>query len=103
MLKNRGPESIEQLMAEADELVLQRNSNAIKDIKEEHRLQVEKYAQTLKKNEKNCSRALFFLHLIINNNALPKKQGSIHIRPLRWRRGFEAFWRLFFYAGIGER
>lgn len=40
---------IEQLMAEADELVQRIDANAIKDLKEEHRLQVEKHAQHLKR------------------------------------------------------
>lgn len=39
--------SIEQLMAEADELVKKINSEFIKDIEEEHRLQFEKHAQKL--------------------------------------------------------
>ena len=41
--------NIEQLMAEADELMQQFNSDAIKDMKEEHRLQFEKHAQNLQK------------------------------------------------------
>ena len=41
--------NIEQLLAEADELIQQINSDAIKDMKEEHRLQFEKHAQNLKK------------------------------------------------------
>jgi hypothetical protein len=40
---------IEQLLAEADELVQQINSEAINDMHEEHRLQFEKHAQDLKK------------------------------------------------------
>ena len=40
---------IKQLMAEADELVKRIDTDAIKDLKEEHRLQVEKHAQHLKK------------------------------------------------------
>ena len=43
------PKSIEQLMAEADELMQKINSDAVKDLKEEHRLEVEKHAQHLKK------------------------------------------------------
>ncbi|MEN8691452.1 MAG: hypothetical protein ABF303_17990 [Desulfobacterales bacterium] len=41
--------NIEQLLAEADELIQQINSDAIKDMKEEHRLQFEKHAQNLEK------------------------------------------------------
>lgn len=41
--------SIEQLLAEADELIQKVNSDAVKNIQEEHRLQVEKHAQHLKK------------------------------------------------------
>lgn len=40
---------IKQLMAEADELVQRIDADAIKDLKEEHRLQVEKHAQHLKR------------------------------------------------------
>ncbi|MBR9988060.1 MAG: hypothetical protein KFF68_19320 [Desulfosarcina sp.] len=40
---------IEQLMAEADELVQRINADTLKELKEEHRLQVEKHAQHLKK------------------------------------------------------
>ena len=41
--------NIEQLLAEADELIQQINSDAIKDMKEEHRLQFEKHAQNQEK------------------------------------------------------
>ena len=41
--------NIEQLLAEADELILQINSDVINDMQEEHRLQFEKHAQDLKK------------------------------------------------------
>jgi hypothetical protein len=41
--------NIEQLLAEADELIQQINSGAVKDMKEEHRLQFEKHTQNLKK------------------------------------------------------
>jgi predicted RecB family nuclease len=40
---------IEQLMADADELVKRIDADAIKNMKEEHRLQVEIHAQHLKK------------------------------------------------------
>jgi DNA-binding transcriptional MerR regulator len=47
--ENLGIENIEQLLAEADDLIQQINSDAIKDMQEEQRLQVEKHAQELKK------------------------------------------------------
>ena len=40
---------IRKLMAEADELVKRIDADAVKDMKEEHRLQVEIHAQHLKK------------------------------------------------------
>ena len=40
---------IDQLLADADELIQQINSDAIKDMEEEHRIQFEKHAQSLKK------------------------------------------------------
>jgi Spy/CpxP family protein refolding chaperone len=43
------PQDIDQLLAEADELIKQVNSNAIRDTEEEHRVQFEKHAQSLKK------------------------------------------------------
>ena len=49
MAKNLEPRNIEQLLAEADELIRQINSDAIKDMEEEHRIQFEKHAQNLKK------------------------------------------------------
>jgi hypothetical protein len=49
MAKNLEPKNIEQLLDEADELIRQINSDAIKDMKEEHRIQFEKHAQNLKK------------------------------------------------------
>ena len=47
--KNLELENIEQLLAEADDLIQQINSDAINDMQEEHRLQFEKHAQNLKK------------------------------------------------------
>ncbi|MBF0377157.1 MAG: hypothetical protein HQK72_06710 [Desulfamplus sp.] len=41
--------SIEQLIAEADELIQQINSDAVKEMKEEHLIQLEKHAQKLEK------------------------------------------------------
>ena len=49
MPKNLESKNIEQLLAEADELIQQINSDAINDMQEEHRLQFEKNAQNLKK------------------------------------------------------
>jgi hypothetical protein len=49
MPKNLESKNIEQLLAEADELIQQINSGAVKDMKEEHRLQFEKHAQNFKK------------------------------------------------------
>jgi hypothetical protein len=49
MSKNLESKNIEELLAEADELIRQINSDAIKDMQEEHRLQFEKHAQDLKK------------------------------------------------------
>ena len=49
MAKNLEPKNIEQLLAEANELIRQINSDAIKDMEEEHRIQFEKHAQNLKK------------------------------------------------------
>lgn len=43
------PKDIDQVLAEADELIKRINSNAIKDMEEEHRIQFEKHAQSLKK------------------------------------------------------
>ena len=43
------PKDIEQLLSEADELIEQINSDAIKDMEEEHRIRFETYAQSLKR------------------------------------------------------
>jgi hypothetical protein len=48
MPNNLASRNIEQLLAEADELIQQINSDAINDMQEEHRLQFEKHAQDLK-------------------------------------------------------
>ena len=40
---------IDQLLAEADELIKQINADAIKDMQEVHRIQFEKHAQNLKR------------------------------------------------------
>jgi len=48
MPKNLESKNIDQLLAEADELIRQINSDAINDMEEEHRIQVEKHAQKLK-------------------------------------------------------
>jgi acyl-CoA thioesterase FadM len=42
---------IEQLMAEADEIIQQINSDFIKEMEEEDRLRIEIYAQKLKKRK----------------------------------------------------
>jgi ElaB/YqjD/DUF883 family membrane-anchored ribosome-binding protein len=49
MPKNLVSKDIDQLLAEAEELIQKINSDAIKDMKEEHRIQFEKHAQALKK------------------------------------------------------
>ena len=49
MPKNFESKNIEQLLTEADELIQKINSDAIKDMQEEHLLQFEKHAQNLKK------------------------------------------------------
>ena len=49
MPKNLEPKNIDQLLAEADELIQRINSDAVKDMEEEHRIQFEKHAQNLKK------------------------------------------------------
>jgi hypothetical protein len=49
MSKTLESKSIEQLLAEADELIRQINADAINDVQEEHRLQFEKHAQRLEK------------------------------------------------------
>ena len=49
MPKNLESINIEQLLAEADELIQQINSDVINDMQEEHRLQFEKHTQNLKK------------------------------------------------------
>ena len=49
MPKNLESINIEQLLAEADELIRQINSDVIDDMQEERRLQFEKHAQNLKK------------------------------------------------------
>lgn len=49
MPKNLESKNIEQLLAEADELIRQINSDILKDLEEEHRMQFEKHAQNFKK------------------------------------------------------
>ncbi len=49
MQKTTIPKDIDQLLAEADELIKQINADAIKDMQEEHRIQFEKHAQNLKR------------------------------------------------------
>ena len=49
MSENLTSKRIDRLLAEADDLVQKINSDAVKDLQVEHRLQVEKHAQHLKK------------------------------------------------------
>jgi hypothetical protein len=49
MKNNLKSKNIDQLLAEADELIQKINSDAIKEMKEEHRLQFEKHAQNFQK------------------------------------------------------
>ena len=58
MPNNLEPMNIEQLLAEADELIQQINSDAINDMQEEHRLQFEKHAQNLKKIKSEIQRRI---------------------------------------------
>ena len=43
------PKNIDRLLVEADELIKQIDSHAVKDMEEEHRILFEKHAQRLKK------------------------------------------------------
>ncbi len=43
------PTDIDQLLAEADELIKKINADAIKDMQEEHRIQFEKHAKSLRR------------------------------------------------------
>ena len=49
MKENLNAKSIEQLLAEADELTKRFDGDAAKNLREEHRRQVEKHAQHLKR------------------------------------------------------
>jgi len=49
MSKKSESKSIEQIMAEADELIRQINADAIKEMEEEHRLEFEKHAQNFRR------------------------------------------------------
>ena len=49
MSTNPESKSLEQLMAEADELLQKINSDVVTDMKEEHRLQFEKHSQNYHK------------------------------------------------------
>ena len=51
MTKKTESKTIEQIMAEADELIRKIDSDAAKDMKAEHRLQAEKHVQYLKKRK----------------------------------------------------
>ena len=58
MPNNVAPKNIDRLLAEADELIQQINSDAIKDMQEEHLLQFEKHAQNLKKIKSEVQRKI---------------------------------------------
>jgi len=49
MTKFPDSKNIEQLLAEAEELIRKINSDALKDLQEEHRLEIEKHAQNLQR------------------------------------------------------
>ena len=49
MQETSKPTDIDQLLAEADELIKKINADAIKDMQEEHRIQFEKHAQSLRR------------------------------------------------------
>ena len=49
MSNDQETKDIDQLMAEADDLIRQIHSDAIKDMKETHRLQFEKHARNFEK------------------------------------------------------
>jgi len=49
MTTNQSPRDIEQLLAEADELVQRIDSHVLNEMEEEHRLQFEIHAQKLQK------------------------------------------------------
>ena len=51
MPKNLVPKNIDQLLAEAEDLIQKINSDAIKDMKKEHRLQFEKHSQNPEKDQ----------------------------------------------------
>jgi hypothetical protein len=55
MSKTLESRSIGQLLAEADELIRQINTDAVDDLQEEHRLQFEKHAQSLQKIKSKVS------------------------------------------------
>lgn len=49
MTKNLVSKNIDQLLAEAEELIQKINADVLKDLKEEHRLEIEKHSQNLKR------------------------------------------------------
>jgi hypothetical protein len=53
MSENRSPNGLEQVIAEADELIQQIKSEFITNLEEEHRLQVEQHVQELKRFQTN--------------------------------------------------
>ncbi|MFO7666813.1 MAG: hypothetical protein R6V76_09360 [Desulfobacterales bacterium] len=58
MTKNIESKSIEQILAEAEELIQQINSDVLDDMEEERRLQFEVHAQNLKKIKSEIQRKI---------------------------------------------
>jgi uncharacterized NAD(P)/FAD-binding protein YdhS len=58
MPKNLESKNIDQLLTEADELIRRMNSDAIKNMEEEHRIQFEKHAQNFKKIKSEVQRKI---------------------------------------------
>ena len=58
MTTNQSPKDIERLLAEADELVQQINSDVLNEMEEKHRLQFEIHAQKLKRIKSEVQRKI---------------------------------------------
>ena len=58
MTTNQSPMDIERLLAEADELVQQINSDVLNEMEEEHRLQFEIHAQKLERAKSEVQRKI---------------------------------------------
>jgi len=56
------PKDINQLLAEADELIKQTHSHVIKDMEEEHRIQFEKHAQSLRRLRSEVQEKIASVH-----------------------------------------